>query len=509
MTPTKSPGKRVFGVIGGLGPLASADVLFKLIQAGPARTDAGHLDIVFEQHPFRNANASRVATTERKLYIFDMIRDFESRGVTMVLLPCFLSHTFIGELQENVSIQIVDMVAALRKHVIRCFPAVRRIGVLTSDYIRDQRLFEGYFSSPEFDVLHPRPDAFGEFDPVTEAVYGEAGIKSGNLNGGCVELLRAACLDLIAQGAEVIVSGMTEIGLVADRIGPLRVPLVNSNLVYAQYAVAGQYEDRERVFKVGVVGGVGPAATADFMQKIVRSTPATRDQDHIKLLVEQNPQIPDRTENLLGDGADPTVSLYATCKKLEAGDVDIIAIPCNTAHAFVERIQPYLNVPIVNMLTVSVDHLRAAFPALLEVGLLATTGTIMSGVYRKALEAHGLEQVVPSDALQARVMNAIYGDRGAKAGFMAGQCVDDVMAAVDELGERGVEVILLGCTELPLLLPEGKLYSGSGRLVHLVDPTDILARRCVAYARGEVEDNARLRKPRPPLLLYNTHNFLP
>jgi aspartate racemase len=486
MTARTLPGNRVFGVIGGLGPLAGADVLFKLIQASPARGNAEHFDVLFEQHPFRNANASHAATTERKLYIFDLIRDFERRGVTTVLLPCFLSHTFIEELQENVSVQIVDMVEALREHVIRCFPSVRRVGVLTSDYIRDERLFERYFGVPDFEVLYPRCIGSGDLDLVASAVYEEGGIKGGGFNGKPVELLREACADLIAQGAELILTGMTDIGLVADRIGPLCVPIVESNLVYAQYAVAGQYDSRDRMFKVGVVGGVGPAATVDFMQKLVRSTPATRDQEHIKLLVEQNPQIPDRTENLLGDGPDPTVSLYATCKKLEAGDVDIIAIPCNTAHAFVERIQPYLNVPIINMLTVSVEYLRAAFPDLREVGLLATTGTIMSGVYRKALEAHGLRQVVPSDALQARVMNAIYGERGVKAGFVAGECFDDVTAAVDELSERGAKVILLGCTELPLLLPEGEVRSGNGEVVRLVDPTDILARRCVAYAIGEM-----------------------
>jgi aspartate racemase len=93
---------------------------------------------------------------------------------------------------------------------------------------------------------------------------------------------------------------------------------------------------------------------------------------------------------------------------------------------------------------------------------------------------------VPSDGLQARVMNAIYGERGVKAGFLAGECIGDVTAAVDELSECGVEVILLGCTELPLLLPEGKMYSGGGGVVNLVDPTEILARRCVAYARGEI-----------------------
>src|SRR5205823_9095418 len=103
-------------------------------------------------------------------------------------------------------------------------------------------------------------------------------------------------------------------------------------------------------------------ATADFMTKIVRNTRADRDQEHLKLVVEQNPQIPDRTENLIGSGADPTISLYSTCKKLEAADADIIAIPCNTAHAFVERIQPYLNIPVVNMLTATVEHIQANLP---------------------------------------------------------------------------------------------------------------------------------------------------
>ncbi|MFM0738744.1 amino acid racemase [Paraburkholderia xenovorans] len=486
MTVTQLQSRRSFGVVGGLGALAGADVFFKLLKATPAQSDAEHFDVLFEQHPLKNVGASRGATTERKLYIFDTIRDFEKRGVTTVVLPCFLSHTFIDELQENSSLQIVDMLDGLRIHLRHRFPAARRIGVLTSDYIRGERLFERYFTAPGFDVLYPCSCVPGEIDPVTRAVYGEDGIKTGNLGEIPVKLLREACADLIAQGAEVIVPGLTEIGLVAQQIGPLDVPLIESNQVYAQYVVAGDYARHGRVFKVGVVGGVGPAATVDFVQKVVRSTPAARDQDHIKLLIEQNPQIPDRTENLIGEGADPTVSLYATCKKLEAGDADIIAIPCNTAHAFVERIQPYLNVPIVNMLTVTVDYVRSRFPTLREVGLLATTGTITSAVYQQALEARGLRQIVPGGNLQQRVMSAIYGPRGVKAGFTSGECLDDINAALNDLIEQGVEVILLGCTELPLLLSGQTIACANGRVVNVVDPTDVLARRCVEYARAAV-----------------------
>jgi len=471
--------KRKLGIVGGLGPLASADVFFKLIKATPASSDAEHVDLVFEQRPFKGSGSGSAATTERKLYIFDMIRDFERRGVSAVVLPCFLSHTFIDELKANTRLPIVNIVEAVRDQVHRQFPEARRIGVLASDYVRESRLFERYFDSQEFEVVYPRIVAD---DDVTKAVYGVDGIKSGNLRGRPVALLQAACDDLADQKVDVIVPGMTEIALIAGEMGAQRVPVIDSNLAYAQYVLAGPARPAVSVFKVGVVGGVGPAATVDFLNKVVRNTPASRDQEHIKMLVEQNPQIPDRTENLVGEGADPTISLYATCKKLEDGDADVIVIPCNTAHAFVERIQPYLGIPIINMLTETAHYLKSTFPGLRDVGVLATSGTIESGVYRTALESHGLRQVAPDPVLQARVMEAIYGEAGVKAGFTTGRCLEDIDAAVEGLIARGVEVIVLGCTELPILLPSGQLARPDGHHVHLVDPTEVLARRCVALA---------------------------
>jgi len=114
--------------------------------------------------------------------------------------------------------------------------------------------------------------------------------------------------------------------------------------------------------------------------------------------------------------------------------------------------------------------------------VLATSGTIESGVYRDALAAQGLRQVIPSRDLQGRVMEAIYGKHGVKAGFTAGQCREDIAAAIDGLIDAGVEVIVLGCTELPLLLP-GSDYTGRrGISVRLVDPTEVLARQCVEHA---------------------------
>jgi aspartate racemase len=346
--------------------------------------------------------------------------------------------------------------------------------------LREQRLFERYFATEEFAILHPR--AHGGPDRVTEAVYGENGIRAGARTGRPIELLREACTNLIEQGAELILPGLTELALVVDEIAPVSVPVVDPHRVYAQHIVSARFAPPERPFKLGVVGGVGPAATVDFLRKVVRSTPARRDQDHLRLLVEQNPQIPDRTEHLVGEGTDPTLALYATCKKLQEGEADLIAIPCNTAHAFVEEIQSHLDVPIMNMLTVTVSHVRETFPALEKVGLLATSGTIASGVYRRALEERGLEEIAPCPELQARVMDAIYGPQGVKAGFTSGQCFEDIVAAIDDLASRGVEVIILGCTELPLLFSSSDFTSTGGQRVTLVDPTEILAVRCVSHA---------------------------
>src|SRR5581483_3563679 len=144
---------------------ASADVFFKIVKATSASSDVEHSPVIFEQRPFKGAGAGSRATTERKLYIFDMIRDFERRGVTMVVLPCFLSHTFIDELKANTRLPIVDIVEAVRSHVQRKFPDARRIGVLASDYVREKCLFERYFAAPRFEVVHPRAD--GDIDPVT------------------------------------------------------------------------------------------------------------------------------------------------------------------------------------------------------------------------------------------------------------------------------------------------------------------------------------------------------
>jgi aspartate racemase len=255
-------------------------------------------------------------------------------------------------------------------------------------------------------------------------------------------------------------------------------------------------------FTIGIVGGIGPAATVDFMDKIIRHTDAKCDQDHLRLLVEHDPRIPDRTAHLLGQGADPAPALLAACKRLQAGGAALIAMPCNTAHAYLRQLRPALAIPVVDMPAETVAHIASAHPGCTRVGLLATSGTIATRIYHEAARHAPFELLTPEPAWQARVMAAIYGEHGVKAGHTSGACVDDLCAAIAHLAARGATVMILGCTELPMLLPQQRGFdagagidrrtapadqggqAGQAGQVDLVDPTLIMARRCIALARA-------------------------
>lgn len=481
---TRKTGRKCFGIIGGLGALAGADVFFKLVKSTPAYSDNEHFDIIFEQHPFEENIANggeRARLNARKFYIFDMIRGFEQRKVDAVILPCFISHTFIDELNAEIRLPIVNIMEALQSHVWKKYPNTRRLGVLTSDFVRKNRLFEKYFNAPDCELVYPRTEV--QENCLMAAIYGPRGIKAGQLQGESIELLNRACHDLLNQGAEVIVPGFTEIPIVMEALAALPLPIVDSNLVYAQHAISHEGGAAQKSYKVGIIGGVGPAATVDFINKIIRNTDAKRDQDHIKLVVEHNPQIPDRTENLVAEGPDPTIALYSACKKLEANDADLIAIPCNTAHAFVERIQPYLSIPIINMLFETVEYIRTRHADFSTIGLLATTGTVKSRVYHDLIQKAGLRVVVPENDYQAKVMSAIYGDHGVKAGYTDGPCRIELLQALDNVVNQGAEIVILGCTELPLIVAQTDNYTVAGKSVAILDPTEILARKCVSLSR--------------------------
>ncbi len=160
---------------------------------------------------------------------------------------------------------------------------------------------------------------------------------------------------------------------------------------------------------VGILGGMGPEATADLFSKIVRSTPARRDQDHLRVIVDSLPQIPDRTAAILGQGESPGPVLRAAARRLESWGAEVIVIPCNTAHYYHGDIAAAVSVPVLHIMEQTARAITSAHPEVRKVGILASTGTLNAGLYRRALEAVGLTELCPPPDVQEDVMAAIYG----------------------------------------------------------------------------------------------------
>jgi aspartate racemase len=479
-TPSSGDGVQCIGIIGGLGALAGADVHGKMVRsiAHHSRHDAYR--VLYEHSRFPADGSTEL--NRRMLYIYDMVQHYQQMGADSVMLPCFISHTFLHQLQTELSLPIVGLMDAVSATLRKDVPRAVAIGVLTSDYVLGQRLFERHLQPEGYRLVYPQPEI--QRRCVMEAVYGAAGLKNDDRSPRSIALLLEACRGLIAQGAELIVPGATEIAMVSNLLRAAGMPVMDSNQAYVDYALEIRQPRPRRSFKLGIVGGVGPAATVDFMEKIISNTAAQRDQDHVKLIVEHNPQIPDRTANLIGDGEDPTLAIYAACKRLQANQADLIAIPCNTAHAYIERIRGQVEVPIINMLQETVSHINRHHAGDRIVGLLATDGTVGSRVYHEAADGAPFELLVPDAAHQALVMRAIYGKHGVKAGYLDGQCRQDLIQALEHLVDAGANVVILGCTELPLLLQESTAFQLGDRNIALLDPTAILARRCVAIAKA-------------------------
>ncbi len=225
---------------------------------------------------------------------------------------------------------------------------------------------------------------------------------------------------------------------------------------------------------IGVLGGMGPAATAHFMERLVVLCAAERDQDYPPCLAYSASQIPDRTTHLVDGGPDPTADLQAGARVLEAGGVGAIAIPCNTAHAYLEAIRAVVEVPVFDMVELAAVAVATAYPGS-SVGVLAATGTVRLGLYQAALAANGLAVEQPDDELQAQVMAAIREIKGGGSGR-------DLRLdhAIEVLRKRGAQVLVLGCTELPLAVDS----ASTG--IPVIDATEVLARSCLEWAGGAV-----------------------
>ncbi|MCR1899302.1 amino acid racemase [Irregularibacter muris] len=219
---------------------------------------------------------------------------------------------------------------------------------------------------------------------------------------------------------------------------------------------------------IGIIGGMGPEATADLYMKIIKATKVKKDQDHFRVIIDSNAKIPDRTKAILGIGQSPVDALVETGKNLEKSDVDIACLPCITSHYFIDEIQEKLSYPIMNALVEVGKYIEHDYPHVKNVGILATSGTVKTGLFSKYLP--NMNVLYPDSTTQVqKVMEAIYGDEGIKNGNTGDKPLNLLKEASMELMDKGAELIISGCTEIALALKPHHLSRP------LIDPMMVVA----------------------------------
>lgn len=224
---------------------------------------------------------------------------------------------------------------------------------------------------------------------------------------------------------------------------------------------------------VGVIGGMGPEATVELMRRVIALTPARDDQDHVHLIVDNNPHIPSRIAHLIDrTGEDPTPELQRMARGLEAAGAQVLAMPCNTAHCYAPAIRAAVQVPLLHMVDLTVERIAARRPHA-RVGLLASTAVIQARLYERAFEAVGCTLRAP--AAQAEIMRLITGVKRGASGDAPRRAFADIAAALSAESD----VLLIACTELSILAAAVRVS------VPVVDSLDVLSESIVVFARGD------------------------
>ena len=233
---------------------------------------------------------------------------------------------------------------------------------------------------------------------------------------------------------------------------------------------------------IGILGGMGPAATADLQLKIIEMTAADRDQDHIPMLIDSNSRIPDRTAAILYGGEDPVPEMLSSAKRLEAAGADFLIVPCNTAHYFIPRMQSEVGIPFLNMPEETAALLKKRGVA--KAAVLATDGTVQSGLYGRALAGEGIEAIYPDEEQQRQLMSLIYDYIKHGIADPGKLPYEETKAIAEDMTARGAGAILLACTELPIAFGIMEITEAC------VDPTRVLAAAAIRAAGAEVRPDS-------------------
>lgn len=224
---------------------------------------------------------------------------------------------------------------------------------------------------------------------------------------------------------------------------------------------------------LGVLGGMGPEATVDFFKKVVALTTANIDQEHLRIIIDNNPKIPDRTKAILTKSQTLVPVLIATARNLEKLGVDFIAIPCNTVHYFYDDLIKEITVPVLHMIREVAKAVKSTNSKYEKVGLLATTGTVTANLYQREFQKVRIEVIVPTPKVQTDVMDAI---QEIKAGHDKNLAKKVLIKVARQLLEQKAQALILGCTDIPLVIRQQDFT------VPVFDSNQILAEAAVKFA---------------------------
>ncbi|WP_431257982.1 aspartate/glutamate racemase family protein [Roseateles chitinivorans] len=229
---------------------------------------------------------------------------------------------------------------------------------------------------------------------------------------------------------------------------------------------------------VGILGGMGPLATVDFMRKLLDATPAATDQEHIPVVVSSIPQVPDRTAAFRGEGESPLAAMIVSGRRLAAAGAGVVVVPCNTAHLWFDELEQALGLPMIHLVDAAIAEALDLVPEGGKVGLLSTDATLASGLYlnRRPPQGGAVQWLLPTagemiDLIEPGIVAVKAGQLATAASLLA--------AAAARLKARGAGALVLGCTEIPLVL------DAASAGLPVIDATAALARRAVEWAKRE------------------------
>lgn len=222
---------------------------------------------------------------------------------------------------------------------------------------------------------------------------------------------------------------------------------------------------------------MGPEATCDLMQRVIRATPAAEDKDHIRMVVDSNPKVPSRIKAILdGSGENPANCLVDMARKLEDWGVDFLAIPCNTAHYYYPEIQAAVRIPVLNMIALAAEAVLLAQPDIRRVGILASTATLLTKLYDKHFNCANVTLVCPGGDAQALLMTII---QRIKSGRIDMKMQNKLLKLTQLLADKKAQAAIIACTELSLIA------GGMNATLPVYDASDILAHKIVHLARND------------------------